>query len=101
MISIQIVKIGEILVGFDVKGHSDSATKGEDIICASISSACYLIANTFIEIMGIDVSVKIHDGYMQMIVPTASAPQAQELLKGFQLHVSEIAKEYPNNIEII
>lgn len=101
MISIQIVKIGESIVGFDVKGHSDHAASGEDIICASISSACYLVANTVIEIMGINANVKIHDGYMQMIIPTALATQAQDILKGFRLHVTELAKDYPENIEII
>ena len=36
--------------GFLISGHSDFAEEGYDIVCASISSAAYLVANTITEV---------------------------------------------------
>lgn len=102
MISVKIVKIGESLVGFDVKGHADDKkTAGEDIVCASVSSACYLVANTITDVIGLEASIKLEDGYMQLVIPTGAAAAAQDILKGFALHMEQIAEQYPQNVQII
>ena len=36
----------EKLYGFKISGHAGYADKGEDIVCASVSSAVQLVANT-------------------------------------------------------
>ena len=38
------------LLGFSVLGHSGLAQEGEDILCAAVSSAAYMTANTVLEI---------------------------------------------------
>lgn len=102
MISAKIIKIGDCYVGFDVKGHADDTkTQGEDIICASVSSACYLVANTITEIVGLSANIKLEDGYMQLVIPTGNATNAQDILKGFALHMEQIAEQYPDNLKII
>ena len=34
------------LTGFDISGHAMFAESGSDIVCASVSSAAYMAANT-------------------------------------------------------
>lgn len=102
MINVKIVKIGESLVGFDVRGHADDTkTAGEDIVCASVSSACYLVANTITDCIGIDANIKLEDGYMQLVIPVGNAANAQDILKGFAMHMEQIAEQYPENVQMI
>lgn len=102
MIHVKMIKIGESYVGFDVRGHADdSKTAGEDIVCASVSSACYLVANTITDCIGLEANIKLEDGYMQLVIPTGSATHAQDILKGFALHLEQIAEQYPANVKII
>lgn len=102
MIQVKIVKISECLVGFDVRGHADdSKTAGEDIICAAVSSACYLVANTITDCIGLEANIKLEDGYMQLVIPTGNASDAQDILKGFALHMEQVAEQYPQNVQII
>ena len=50
------------LLGFHVYGHSGYAEAGEDIVCAAISSAVYMVINTITDIMHIDADVEVEDG---------------------------------------
>ena len=46
MISIDFFAAQGALTGFSAHGHADTAPYGEDIVCAAVSSACLLTANT-------------------------------------------------------
>ena len=89
------------LTGFNIKGHSGSAPSGADIICASVSSAAYMAANTIIEIMNVDAYATVNDsGEMTVIIPEESAEKTKDILLGFKLHISELSKQYPKNVTI-
>ena len=89
------------LTGFNIKGHSGYAQSGADIVCASVSSAAYMTANTIIEIIGIDADATVNDnGEMTLIVPENSAEKTKDILQGFKLHISELSKQYPKNVTI-
>ena len=64
------------LNGFQIKGHSGSAASGEDIVCAAVSSAAYLTANTITEILHADASVFVDDGEMALRLPKKAFPNA-------------------------
>ena len=36
----------KVIQGFEISGHSDYSEEGSDIICAAVSSAAYMTANT-------------------------------------------------------
>ncbi|WP_442974828.1 ribosomal-processing cysteine protease Prp, partial [Ruminococcus sp.] len=36
----------KVIRGFEISGHSDYSEHGSDIICAAVSSAAYMAANT-------------------------------------------------------
>ena len=87
-------------LGFMIKGHAGFGTHGNDIVCSAVSSAAYMTANTLIEIMHINVEADVQEGMMKIIIPQESATEAKNILLGLQLHVSELAKQYPKNVTI-
>ena len=86
--------------GFMITGHAGHGTRGNDIVCSAVSSAAYMTANTIIEILGINPSVDIQDGVMKIILPEESAEKGKDILLGFELHIKELAKQYPKNVTI-
>ncbi len=99
MIRIEFQKKGDMLLGFECKGHTGLADSGEDVVCAFISSACYLTANTITEIIGLDADASATDGYMRLSINQAP-DKAQDILNGLVLHLTELSKDYPNNIKV-
>lgn len=89
----------DLLVGFECKGHTGAGCEGEDIVCAFISSACYLVANTVTEIMKMDAKASATDGFMRLQIKS-SPQQAQDILNGLVLHLTELQKDYPDNIKV-
>ena len=85
---------------FTIKGHSGSAESGQDIICAAVSSAAYMAVNTITEILGVDVEASVRDGYMKATI-SGSNQAATDILRGLELHISELSKDYPDFIKII
>lgn len=80
---------------FTIKGHSGSDVSGRDIVCAAVSSAAYMAANTVTEILGVkDAEAEVDDGYMHFIVSGSNA--AGDIIRGLQLHLTQLAEEYPD-----
>ena len=98
MITVTFCARGETLTGFQISGHSGYDEQGKDIVCAAVSSAAILVANTATEILHLQADVKEADGVLHFQTEEADATIAQPLLQGFQLHCKELAKTYPQNI---
>ena len=88
------------LCGFDVQGHSGLAPSGSDIVCAAVSSAVYMAVNTLTEVCGCDADIHQEDGKLCMTVIKADTDKAQTVLQGLQLHLRELAAQYPTGIQI-
>ena len=39
-------------VGFCISGHAGAGSAGRDIVCAAVSSAAYMAANTLTDVIG-------------------------------------------------
>lgn len=100
MIKIEFFKSESMLTGFEVSGHAMFDEYGKDIICAFVSSACLMTANTVTEVMGIKANAVANDGYMKLQI-TDSHSTAQDILNGLLLHMTELAKDYPQNVKVI
>lgn len=83
--------------GFKIEGHSGSAEAGQDVICAFVSSAAYMTANTITEIIGAKADIKEKDGYM-LFKLTEENDEAERVIEGLSLHIGELSKEYPRNV---
>ncbi len=88
------------LCGFEVKGHAMQGDEGEDIICAFVSSACLMTANTITEVIGLDADASAEKGFLKLMI-LENATKASDVLKGLKLHLTELQKDYPQNIKVI
>lgn len=92
---------GESLSGFEIKGHSSSDCNDAEgkIVCAAISSAAYLTANTIIEVIGDECEAQVDDAKMFINVK-APSKDTITALEGLKLHLTELSKQYSKRIKI-
>lgn len=88
------------LRGFRSSGHAGSGSAGKDIVCAAVSSAVYLTANTVTDVLKADASVEVKDGLMVLKISPADVLLCASALKGLRLHLAALQKQYPDNIAI-
>ncbi len=86
--------------GFVVKGHSGSQVRGRDIVCAAVSSASYLVANTVLEVIGAKAEAEVRDGYMKLSVDEEFKSEVSDVLNGFALHMKQLKEQYPAYVNI-
>lgn len=90
-----------MITGFSVDGHTGYSNEGSDIVCASVSSAVYMTANTITDVLFLKAGVEVEDGHLYLTVDEKDVKGAQVILKGFKLHMDELAKQYGDYIKVI
>ena len=100
MVKVTILKQEGIIRGFRISGHAGGAA-GKDIVCAAVSSAAYMVANTLTEVMGVDTKPGVDEALMHLALTKEQGVIAQDILKGFELHIRALEKAHPNNIKVI
>lgn len=100
MITVTFLTYSNALIGIRIGGHAYYGESGTDIICAAVSSAAYMAANTITEIEGIPAKIKESDGFMEILIPKADIKKAKTVLSGLKLHLTQLENQYPKNIEI-
>ena len=100
MIKARFFTTDDQICGYEISGHSGSAESGQDIICAFVSSAAYMAANTLSEIVGSELEAEVNDGFMKITV-LSDLSEAQQILEGLRLHLGSLAGDYPDNIKVI
>ena len=98
MIKVTFFKRGGSLAGFEFGGHSDYAAHGEDIVCAAVSSAAYLTANTLCDSFGEKADVTVDDGYMKLVCDLSDTTAA--LLDGLYRHMLQLQEQYEKDITV-
>ena len=88
------------LNGFEISGHALFAESGKDIICAAVSSAAYMAANTVTEVLSVEADAEVRDGYMKFSFSSGNSA-AEAVLDGLELHLRELEKEYPKKLKVI
>jgi len=101
MTSVKFLVDGKGIYGFTISGHSsfDCDDQEGKIICAAVSSAAYLAANTVTEIIGDAASAEVREGFMNFEVSNPT-DTTYKLLAGLKLHLTELSQQYSNNIKI-
>lgn len=100
MISVVFFNDNGSLRGFRLSGHAGFAESGRDIVCAAVSSAAYLTANTVTDVAGIPADVTEKDGLLELKVAPQDAATVGVVLNGFRLHMKQLAEQYPQQITI-
>lgn len=83
----------EKLIGFLIKDHSGYEEEGYDIVCASVSSAAYLTANTLTEIVGAKAEIDLREAYFRFMLRD-KLEESENHLKGLKLHLESLAGDY-------
>lgn len=99
MIEASFFKKGGLFTGFVSKGHSLSAPSGKNIVCAFVSSACLMAANTVTDVLLLKADAYAESGYLRLDIKEDPSP-AQDILKGLLLHLSALQKDYPEDITV-
>ncbi len=101
MITAEFFRSKGTFIGFHIFGHADYEAFGKDIVCAMVSSAAYMTANTITDIMDIPAEAKAEEGDMFVMAKCEDAERCQDLLKGLRLHMDNIAEQYEKNLRVI
>ena len=91
---------GENLSGFSLEGHSGFDEEGRDIVCAAVSSAAYMAANTVTDVIKEKASVKESDGKLELKLARPSQA-VQAVLRGLEIHLRNISEQYPGKVTVI
>ena len=92
---------GDLITGFSLNGHTGFAEEGSDIVCASVSSAAYMAANTITDVLCLNAKIEVDDGYMYLMLNSKDSLEAQTILKGFRNHITQLCSEYGKYIKVI
>lgn len=91
---------GGKLLGFRVKGHAGFSEHGRDIVCAAVSSASLMAANTITEVLRIGADVMVKDGDLTVRIFERDADICRDILAGFKLHMLSLEEQYPQYISV-
>ena len=100
MIDVTFFLQDDNFIGYELKGHSDYAEFGSDIVCAAVSSAAYMTANTIIEILHINANVTENDGFMSLSLSKDEAEKSAVVLDGLRLHLTALSEQYTKYIKV-
>ncbi len=87
------------LCGFRITGHGGGEL-GQDIVCAAVSSAAYMTANTITEILAAPADITVDEGLMDLTV-TDRVDDCRSILSGFQLHLQALEEQYPSRVHLM
>ena len=87
------------LCGFRITGHG-GGEMGQDIVCAAVSSAAYMTANTITDILCATADITVDDGLMDVTV-TDRIDACQSILGGFRLHLQALEEQYPKRVHLM
>ena len=98
MIRAELYESNGLLNGFRISGHAGYAEKGNDVVCAAVSSAVQLIVNLLNE-FDCEPKVNVGDNIIECRT-TASMNTASAMLEQLKLHFEAILEEFPKTINI-
>lgn len=87
-----------LLCGFTLRGHAGAGVSGTDVVCAAISSAAYLAANTITEICRCPADTEAQDGFLMVSVEEPAG--CQDILLGLRLHLGQLQQQYPRQLVV-
>ena len=94
----------DIPIGFHLTGHSTASADDEvgKLVCASVSSAAYMTANTVTEIVGAVAVAEVDEEKGEMLFKIKTDYEsAMPILLGFKLHMEQLSEQFTDYIRII
>ncbi len=88
------------VLGFHISGHADYAKQGSDIVCAAVSSAAYMTANTITDVLKVTPKLRVNDGDMYLKLDYTNAHKCSSIMQGFVLHMLSLGEQYKQYITV-
>ena len=101
MTSVKFLADKRGLYGFEISGHSSADCDDYEgkLVCAAVSSAAYMAANTVTDIIGDSAVAEVDDAGMLFKVNSPTIASVK-VLEGLRLHLNGLSQQYSNNIKI-
>lgn len=104
MIKAHFLNSNSVTCGFEISGHAEYADKGNDIVCASVSSAVQMATNTITDVIGVGAYVSSVNGKVTLRLLHGTDKEkiifTRVIIKGLRLHLSILSKQYRGTISI-
>ena len=91
---------GNVPYGFLISGHSGFAEEGEDIVCASVSSAVWMTVNGLENVIGAKVSYKQKEALVTLDVKDESLKEAFPMLESLRQFLCNLSIEYEDYLTV-
>ena len=92
---------GNRVTEVSVSGHAGYAPNGEDIVCASVTSALQTVLNGITEVLKVPAQVQVEENKITCTLPEDSDSQAaQAFLNALFLQLNLLAEDYPKTITL-
>lgn len=99
MIKVSIKKENDIITNVKVEGHAGYGVKGNDIVCASVSSIVITSLNAIIRIDKNSIDYKQDEGFIEVKIKKHDK-YIYVLIDNMIFLLKELEKDYKKNIEI-
>ncbi len=103
MIEAEFLRYQGGLVGFSVSGHAGAGPFGKDIVCAAVSSALMLTANTITDFLYAPADIKEKGNKIMLVLKdpdSAMAIAAKQIIASFHNHLTLLSEDYKGKIRI-
>lgn len=102
MISIKVaVNEGKAICGVTVSGHANLAPKGQDIVCAGVSSLVQTAALGVKRHLRRKIILEVSEGYLCLELKDVPDELTEAVLQTMVIGLKEIAKIYPDSVQIV
>ncbi|MBQ1536051.1 MAG: ribosomal-processing cysteine protease Prp [Ruminococcus sp.] len=88
------------LLGFEISGHAGLADEGQDVCCASVSSAVMLAANTITEAFKIGAKVSVEENDIMLKLGNDPKGEGDKVLLGLLTHLYLMQDEFPGYVMV-
>lgn len=94
---------------YNISGHANYASHGEDIVCSAVSVLSYTALNALIEICGLNKNEIIYtidesSGYLDVIlpeiIPKLILDKTEIVLKTLELGIKSVIESYPKYVTL-
>lgn len=103
MIRIDFSEVADGNVSLSITGHSGSAEKGKDIVCAAVSALAQTFAAGLEKELKAVITGQISDGdfQLQAKVPSEVEKELKILYNVFKFGFQKISQSYPEHVQLI
>lgn len=99
MITLKVYEHQGVCTGFQCSGHAGFAVEGQDVVCASVSSALQLTVNGITEVLGVQAKVNVQENKIDFLL-SEHPDQAIAFLDAFLLQMRLLTEDYPKYIRL-